>query len=36
MVGDVIWGVAHAKERAGRVEVTRHSCPDVHILPDAL
>lgn len=36
MVGDVVWGVAHAKQRAGGVEVAGHACPHVHILPYAL
>ena len=36
VIHDVVRGVAHSKEGAGRVQVAGHACPDVHILPDSL
>lgn len=36
VVDDVVRRVAHPKERAGGMEVTRHACPHVHIFTDAL
>lgn len=36
MVDDVVGGVAHTKQGAGRVEVTRHARPHVHIFTDSL
>lgn len=36
MVDDVVGSVAHAKEGAGRMEVTWHACPHVDIFTDAL
>lgn len=36
MVDDVVRCVAHTKQGAGRMEVTRHACSHVHIFTDAL
>lgn len=36
VIHNVVGGVAHSKEGAGRVQVAGHACPDVHILPDSL
>lgn len=36
MVHNVVWCVAHAKQRARGVQVAGHACADVHILPNAL
>lgn len=36
MVDDVVGSVAHTKQGAGRMEVTWHTCPHIHIFPDAL
>lgn len=36
MVDDVVGRVAHTKQGAGGMQVTRHACPHVHIFPDAL
>ena len=36
VVGDVVWCVAHPKQRAGGVEVARHAGPHVDILSDTL
>lgn len=36
MVDDVVGRVAHTKQGAGGMEVTRHACPHVHIFTDAL
>lgn len=36
VVDDVVGRVAHTKQRAGGMEVTRHACPHVHIFPNAL
>lgn len=36
MIHYVVWGVAHSEEGAGGVQMARHPCPDVHILPNTL
>lgn len=36
VVDDVVRSVAHTKQGAGGVQVTRHACPHVHIFTDAL
>jgi len=36
VIHDVVWCVAHAKQRARGVQVAGHACADVHVLPDAL
>lgn len=36
VVDDVVWRVAHAEERAGRVQVAGHPRADVDVLPYAL
>lgn len=36
VVDDVVGRVAHSKQWAGGMEVTRHACPHVHIFTDAL
>lgn len=36
MVNDVVRGVSHTKQGAGRMEVTWHACPHIHIFTNAL
>lgn len=36
VVDDVVRGVAHTKQGAGRMEVTWHACPHIHIFTNAL
>lgn len=36
VVDDVVRGEAHTKQCAGRVQVARHACPGVHVLPQPL
>lgn len=36
VVDDVVGSVAHTKQGAGRMEVTWHACPHVHIFTNAL
>lgn len=36
VVDDVVWSVAHTKQGAGGMEVTRHACPHVHVFTNAL
>jgi len=36
VVDDVVGGVAHTEQGAGRMEVTRHACPHVHVFTNAL
>ena len=36
VVDDIVWSEPHSEEGTGRVEVTGHARPAVHILTDAL
>ena len=36
VVDDVVWRKAHSEEGAGGVQMTRHTCTRVHVLPETL
>lgn len=36
MVDDVVRSITHTKQGAGRMEVTWHACPHIHIFTNAL